>query len=184
MHRAAKAPCRRRPVSSTLDSRERQYWLVAAMRHRLLQLTSRLPRPAIAYAILAARSWGFQRLLRHPQSLQSQSLGLRPRRPSCFAVWHTSSRPAPEGGLRWSSQWGRPGRSTSLRSRARLGFFHQTGPAASLELSARRLRRNRLSNPTFNRSSNGWPPCPRGAVCLSCTSRARRPPVGARLTPR
>ena len=38
-----------------------------------------------------------------------------------------------------------------------------------------------LPNSTLNRSANGWPPCPRGAVCLSCTSRARRPSVVARL---
>jgi hypothetical protein len=37
-------------------------------------------------------------------------------------------------------------------------------------------------NWSFNRSANGWPPCPRGAVCLSCASRARRPSVVARLT--
>ena len=38
-----------------------------------------------------------------------------------------------------------------------------------------------LPNPTLNRSANGWPPCPRGARCLCCTSRARRPSVVARL---
>jgi hypothetical protein len=37
-------------------------------------------------------------------------------------------------------------------------------------------------NWSFNRSANGWPPCPRGAVCISCTSQARRPSVVARLT--
>jgi hypothetical protein len=36
-------------------------------------------------------------------------------------------------------------------------------------------------NPSVNRSANGWPPCPRAARCLSCASRARRPPVVARL---
>ena len=36
-------------------------------------------------------------------------------------------------------------------------------------------------NMSVNRSANGWPPCPRGAACLSCASRARRPSVVARL---
>ena len=36
-------------------------------------------------------------------------------------------------------------------------------------------------NMSVNRSANGWPPCPRGARCLSCASRARRPSVVARL---
>jgi hypothetical protein len=44
--------------------------------------------------------------------------------------------------------------------------------------SAQRLR----SNWSFNRSANGWPPCPRGAACLSCASRAKRPSAVARLT--
>ena len=39
-------------------------------------------------------------------------------------------------------------------------------------------------NPTLNRSANGWPPCPRGALCLFCASRARRPSVVARLASR
>ena len=63
----------------------------------------------------------------------------------------------------------------------------------AISLSARRCRRKRKAmtkrheerappNWSFNRSANGWPPCPRGAVCISCTSRARRPPVVALLT--
>jgi hypothetical protein len=39
-----------------------------------------------------------------------------------------------------------------------------------------------IPNRSFKRSANGWPPCPRGAVCLSCASRARRPSAVARLT--
>jgi hypothetical protein len=41
--------------------------------------------------------------------------------------------------------------------------------------------RSALPNLSVNRSANGWPPCPRAARCLSCASRARRPPVVARL---
>ena len=37
-------------------------------------------------------------------------------------------------------------------------------------------------NRSFNRSANGWPPGPRGASGSSCTARAWRPPVVARLT--
>lgn len=44
------------------------------------------------------------------------------------------------------------------------------------------IEQKSMPNPSFNRSSNGWLPCPRGAVCLSSTSRARHPSVFARLT--
>lgn len=36
---------------------------------------------------------------------------------------------------------------------------------------------------SFNRDAKRWPPGPRGAACLSCASRARRPSTVAWLTP-
>ena len=184
MHRAGLASSRRRPVNSALDSRELQPVLSAASSYGSLASLGTAYSPVGRSRGLAVGCCVLRRPLRWLPQLQSQSVGLRPRRSTCSAARHAPSRSAPQGGLRWSCQWGRPGRSTLPLQHACPAPCHQAGPAASPKPSARRLRRNRLPNPTFNRSSNGWPPCPRGARCLCCTSRASRPPVGARLTPR
>ena len=40
---------------------------------------------------------------------------------------------------------------------------------------------NPRPNMSVNRRRHGTPPCPRGAACLSCASRARRPAASPRL---
>jgi hypothetical protein len=72
------------------------------------------------------------------------------------------------------------GRAAEPRS-----LFGGAGSAVATSVPRRPyLSAHRVAPPnwSFNRSANGWPPCPRGAVCLSCTSRARRPAAVARLT--
>ena len=141
--------------------------------------------PWAAYAIKPAGPWWLPRRLLCRKRCHSQSVGLRPRRSSHSAVRLATSRPAPQGGLRWSCPWGRPGRSSPPLRCGRPISCHPAGPAAPLEPSARRLRRSRLSNPTFNRSSNGWPPCPRGSLLsilrLAGKASTRRRPVNSAL---
>ena len=67
--------------------------------------------------------------------------------------------------------------------------FPHFGTSGTGVASARGLRqpwasssRTSPPNPSLNRSANGMAPCPRGAVCLSSASRARRHTAVARLT--
>lgn len=175
LHLAARAPRLRAPVTSTLDRRNPRPGRPEAMSRLLLQLKSKAYRPVVRGAILVVRSLWLHRLLRCLQNYQCQSVWLSPRRPCRTAVTLASSRPAPRRGLRWSCQWSRPGQPTAPLSSASGASLHQTGPAAPIELPARRLRRDRLSNPTFNRSSNGRSPGPGWRYAVHC----RQPGPGA-----
>ena len=127
MRRTARAPCRRRPFSSTLGPKARY----APDRHAAASCRASLWPLATCPAF---RSRGAPALL---PSAGVSPLGTLPA-PHCL------------------------GTSVVRPSR------HATPP----------LR----PNWSFNRSANGWPPCPRGARCLCCTPWARRPPAVARVT--
>jgi hypothetical protein len=176
MRLAARASCRRRPVSSTLG---------CALRNCRVHLPSRHQQPSGASALLGNSSNVYAS--QQPRRLvHAVNTALRERRSRCSdesfesqfhgrAACGSSAplRQGREGGAEWRTPW-----SASCNSRAATCW-------PSLMWFYRRCACQRPSAPpnwSFNRSANGWPPCPRGARCLSCTSRARRPSAVARLT--
>jgi hypothetical protein len=173
---AGKASIRCRPVNSALG---------CASRNCRVHLPSHHQQPSGASALLGKSSklLPIHELRRLPRAVNA---GLRGRRSRCshesfesqFHGRAAFGRPAPfrqgrAGGAEWRTPW-----SASCNSRAATYWL-------SLMWFYCRCACQRPSAPpnwSFNRSANGWPPCPRGALCLSCASRARRPPVVARLT--
>jgi hypothetical protein len=176
MRLAAKAPCPCRPVSSTLG---------CALRNCRVHLPSHHQQPSGASALLGkpTKVYAIQQLRRLVHAVNA---ALRGRRSRCsdesfesqFHGRAAFGRPAPlrqgsAGGAEWRTPW-----SASCNSRGATCWL-------SLMWFYCRCACQRPSAPpnwSFNRSANGWPPCPRGARCLSCASRARRPSVVARLT--
>ncbi len=72
--------------------------------------------------------------------------------------------------------------NTALNAFGSQCFSWRRPRGAPATVANQRARPVPTPNWSLNRSANGWPPCPRGARCLCCTSRTRRPPVVARLT--
>jgi hypothetical protein len=176
MRRTGQAPRRRRPVNSALG---------CALRNSCVHLPSHPQQPSCASALLgkSSRVYAIQQLRR---LVHAANAALRERRSRCSdesfeSQFHGRAACGSSAPLR-------PGRASGAEWRAPCLASTSTFAAScwpSLMWFNRQCACHRPSAPpnwSFNRSANGWPPCPRGACCLSCASRARRPAVVARLT--
>ena len=176
LHLAGKASIRRRPVNSALGLALNLAVAFHALRDtpqsdassKLGKSSGRVQIAAVArlgYApTLALR--GIFLCLSHRRRESSSSVAPPPEGLVRLAI---AVQAALIGHRRGSSTARAPGSADSEAPQ------QPVTPSACLRTSAR-------PNWSFNRSANGRPPCPRGASCLCCTARARRPPVVARLT--
>jgi hypothetical protein len=173
---AAGLPRRCRPVSSTLG---------CASWNCRVHLPSHHQQPSGASALLgkSSKAHSIRTLHRLPRAVNAALRRTRSRHSgeSFESQFHGRAafgtvaplRQGHAGGAEWRTTWSARGNSRAATCWPSLMWFY------------RRCACQRPSAPpnwSFNRSANGWPPCPRGAHCLSCASRARRPPVVARLT--
>ena len=204
---AGKALRRRRPVNSALDSAANSHAVNSARRNGYQSSGPRLSERFVTQSGFAREP----AVLRFANATQRARNSLprdtpQPRLGVC-ALSSSNKRP-PCGCRRGVGQSSRPafhirelrncslGTGTVRPGRRAVGSTHGTtssscharlatvSPLFGCSTLGRRacLASKALSNPSFKRSANGWPPCPRGAVCLSSASRARRPSVVARLT--
>ena len=176
MRRAARAPYRRRPDSSTLGCVSGEVRVYSLRSHQ---------QPSGASALLGKPKT--PRVAKHRLREQgAPNAALRGWHPG-----HTEAKPHSQfhgraahgrtgslvqrraGGARRHSP-----RSVAIGSRAAGNW------SAPLRVKCQRSfpRASTQPNRSFNRSANGMAPCPRGSACLSSASRARRHAVVARLT--
>jgi hypothetical protein len=176
MHRAAKAPSRRRPVNSALGRVSRSSCVYSPSRHQQPSgASSRLGKSS-------PRGNGRRRLLE--TALKSAAL-------RGWRLWHMDARSGRQ--FHGHAAFGRVGPLRQVRAG---GAGEQTPATISRRGSAwvylaRPLRFNlglvglwssTRPNRSFNRTANGRAPWPRGAFGSSCTARPRRPPAVGRLT--
>ncbi len=152
--RTAKLPSRRRPVNSALGLAGANAWAQGAcssLRSRSQTAGGRVPRQRRSSS----------------RSTRSGSGASRPARPAFVVVAHSSrlgAAPLTDGLIR-------------LASAVQAAQEGGSGAVANAEQAQLFARPNR----SFNRRRHGRLPCLRGAVCLSCSARARRPTASPRL---
>ncbi len=166
---AGKAATRRHPVTSTLGlagANARAHGACSSIRSRSPTVRGRVRRHRRASSRGAA---GSVQALCARQSQRSSSL-----HQGSAVVGASRQRAAPR------SQFVGAPRMEGLISfavavhAAREGCNVSVGKPVQVQLWAR-------PNRSFNRRRRGRLPCPRGAVCLSCTARARQPTASPRL---
>jgi hypothetical protein len=175
MHLAAKAPRRRRPVSSTLG---------CALRNCRVHLPSHHQQPSGASALRgkSSRVYAIQQLLRLVHAVNA---ALRGRRSRCSdesfeSQFHGRAACAGSAPLRSGRAGGAEWRAPRLASSSACTASYWP----SLMWFNRQCACQRPSAPpnwSLNRSANGKPPWPRCASGSSCASRPRRLAVVARL---
>jgi hypothetical protein len=176
MHRAAKAPSRRRPVNSALGRVSRSSCVYSPSRHQQPSgASSRLGKSS-------PRGIGPRRLL----ETELKFAALRGSR-----LWHTDARSGSQfHGRAASGRVGplRQGRAGGARNSTpaviwrRRGTWVYLAPPLRFNLGRAGLWSSTRPNRSFNRTANGRSPWPRGAFGSSCTARPRRPSVVGRLT--
>ena len=199
LHLAGMAPYRCRPVNSALGGEGNMPWLARSegAAFHMADAASRGLRPQVpSFAIIRAQFRPRQvrqeqaalqtalrrQRLRGPLRLYGQAVGrhLNGRHSSWQKKYSGSVPRCPVRA--WQGQSGqhqarwqrRPPHCGACRIGVALAHGLQQPWASSGHTSP--------PNPSLNRSANGMAPCPRGAVCLSCTSRAWRHTAVARLT--
>jgi hypothetical protein len=175
MHLAAKAPRRRRPVSSTLG---------CALRSCRVHLSSHSQQPSGASALLrkSSKAHPIQQLRRLPRTVKA---ALRGRRSRCSdesfeSQFHGRAACASSAPLRQGHAGGAEWRAQCLASSS--AFTSSCWPG--LMWFTRRCACQRPSAPpnwSLNRSANGRSPWPRGSSGSSSAARPRRPAAVARL---
>jgi hypothetical protein len=184
MHLAAKAPCRRRPVSSTLGS-GMQRATISALRPlgKQVECAVRASRCTRSNARSSGKRrlklepwpWPFRKSV--PRSATNSTRALRAavlrRAVSLGSSVADASAAAASRTARRQEGVAKPQRSCR-QVRFQAGFIsgtrHMSAPP-----------RKPLPNLSLNRSANGVPPGPRGSCGSSSASRPRRHPAVARL---
>ncbi len=164
LRHAGKATCRVPPVTSTLGlagGTVQVQRAVSALRSR-----SQTPNACERNCCLSSgrRASYPAQALRAGESPRSPSL-----RPWSVVVGASRRRAAPR------SQFVGAPRADGLACFAVTVHATLERAAASRLPTSVRAQVRARPNRAFNRRRHGRPPCPRGAVCLSCTARARRP---------
>ncbi len=155
MLRAGQAPCRRRPVSSTLG---------------LEGSNARVPRFASSLRLRSQADGGCVQRHRRSSSPSSRfdSGASRQAVPAFFVS-------APQGQFVAASLTDRLTRLTGAVQAAQEGGSGAIANAVQAQLFAR-------PNRAFNRRCHGRLPCPRGSVCISSATRARQPAASPPVT--
>jgi hypothetical protein len=173
---AARAPCLRAPVTSTLGRVSRSSCVYTPCRHQQPSgASSRLGKSSL-------RGLGLRQWLEPDLNLAA----LREWR-----LWHTDARSGSQFHGRAAfgrfhplrqGRAGGAGKSTPAGiSRRRAAWAYLASPL-QLRLGTVGLWYSTRPNKSFNRTANGRSPWPRGAFGSSCTARPRRPPAVGRLT--
>jgi hypothetical protein len=193
MHHAAKAPCRSRPVSSTLGPAMPTFGGTSLLQTRTPSIDDardkRVPglelagssstNPKVKSAALrGSLQMSPVRLEGFPTRLSSHLL--RYLGTPLGSQFHGRAAHEPAISLRQSRTGGAGEEAPRL-----FATNSEAGSAvsAALRLIYRTVCRlcTAVPNLSLNRSANGVPPCPRGCACLSSASRARRHAAVARL---
>ena len=199
---AARVPCLRGPVSSTLGRALNPARGFPSLRPAPQGSSSLLGKSSLPVLLLPTACFGRAGKSRVLQSLRLSAASGASRlpssaspRPSCrpVVVGASRRRAAPRcqfvghaalestGSLLQRRAGGAHGQRLLKSTDGALGCAPNDVPCHLGRMPSGQ-RRSTRPNWSFNRSANGMAPGPRGARCLSCAARARRHAVVARLT--